>query len=53
MDADTKAICERLEMKIENLSRIGGNLQKDNAELGRNIHDHGKKLSKIKKQFKS
>jgi hypothetical protein len=28
-------------------------LQKDNAELGRNIHDHGKKLSKIKKQFKS
>ena len=50
-DSETRAICDRLEKKIEGLSRLGGNLPKDSLETDRRIKDHDKKRSKIGKHI--
>jgi hypothetical protein len=52
VDPDTKALCQRLEKKIESLSQIGHSLQIENTEITRSMKDHGKKLSKVKRQIR-
>ncbi|XP_064637292.1 coiled-coil domain-containing protein 158-like [Lineus longissimus] len=48
MASDAQMLCRRLEEKIENLTKMGGQLQQDNKETAALIQDQDKKLKKIR-----
>ncbi|CAL1538226.1 unnamed protein product [Lymnaea stagnalis] len=45
---DTQELCRRLEEKIENLTRMGGNLVKENKDMADLINLQGEKLDTVK-----
>ncbi|CAG5136858.1 unnamed protein product, partial [Candidula unifasciata] len=45
---DTQELCRRLEEKIDGLTRMGGNLVKENQEMAELISVQGEKLSAVK-----
>ncbi|GFN82552.1 coiled-coil domain-containing protein 158-like [Plakobranchus ocellatus] len=45
---DTQELCRRLEEKINSLTRMGGNLVKENREMADLIHLQGEKLNTVK-----
>jgi hypothetical protein len=49
-DQEAKAICDRVEKKIESLSRLGGSSKKDSQEVEKCAKEHVKKQSKIRRQ---
>lgn len=49
---DTNELCKRLEEKIISLTKLGGNLQKENKEMADLMKVQGKKLKKVKENEK-
>ncbi|XP_046576273.1 LOW QUALITY PROTEIN: coiled-coil domain-containing protein 158-like [Haliotis rubra] len=45
---DTQVLCKRLEEKIENLTKMGGNLQRENREMANLMTMHGRKIDSVR-----
>ncbi|XP_071088207.1 coiled-coil domain-containing protein 158-like isoform X2 [Haliotis cracherodii] len=45
---DTQVLCKRLEEKIENLTKMGGNLQRENREMANLMTMHGREIDSVR-----
>ncbi|KAK0059559.1 coiled-coil domain-containing protein 158 [Biomphalaria pfeifferi] len=50
--SDTQELCRRLEEKIENLTKMGGNLIKENQDMADLINLQGEKINTVKQKEK-